>query len=30
VVGFILIWTALAVYAIDGLWRSRKLLSREP
>ena len=30
VVGFILIWTALAVYAIDGMWRSRKLLSREP
>jgi chloramphenicol-sensitive protein RarD len=25
VVGFILIWTALAVYAIDGMWRSRKL-----
>jgi chloramphenicol-sensitive protein RarD len=25
VVGFILIWTALAVYAADGLWRSRKL-----
>jgi chloramphenicol-sensitive protein RarD len=25
VVGFILIWTALAIYAIDGVWRSRKL-----
>ena len=24
VVGFILIWTALALYAADGLWRSRK------
>ena len=27
VVGFILIWTALAVYAIDGMWRSRKLIT---
>ena len=25
VLGFILIWTALAIYAIDGVWRSRKL-----
>jgi chloramphenicol-sensitive protein RarD len=25
VVGFILIWTALAIYAADGLWRSRKI-----
>ena len=24
-VGFALIWTALAIYAIDGLWRSRKV-----
>ena len=24
VVGFVLIWTALAIYAADGLWRSRK------
>ncbi|HKE93832.1 MAG TPA: EamA family transporter RarD [Povalibacter sp.] len=24
VIGFSLIWTALAIYAIDGLWRSRK------
>lgn len=23
-IGFVLIWTALAVYAADGLWRSRK------
>jgi chloramphenicol-sensitive protein RarD len=23
-VGFVLIWAALAVYAADGLWRSRK------
>jgi chloramphenicol-sensitive protein RarD len=28
VVGFILIWTALAVYAIDGMWRSRKLITK--
>lgn len=25
VLGFVLIWTALAIYATDGLWRSRKL-----
>ena len=25
VVGFVLIWTALAMYAVDGVWRSRKL-----
>jgi chloramphenicol-sensitive protein RarD len=25
VVGFAMIWLALAIYAIDGLWRSRKL-----
>ncbi len=25
-VGFVFIWTALAVYAADGLWRSRKQL----
>jgi chloramphenicol-sensitive protein RarD len=24
-IGFSLIWTALAIYAIDGLWRSRKV-----
>jgi chloramphenicol-sensitive protein RarD len=24
-IGFSLIWTAIAIYAIDGLWRSRKL-----
>jgi chloramphenicol-sensitive protein RarD len=24
-VGFSLIWTALAIYAVDGVWRSRKL-----
>ena len=24
-IGFVFIWTALAVYAADGLWRSRKL-----
>jgi chloramphenicol-sensitive protein RarD len=24
-VGFSLIWTALAIYAIDGVWRSRKV-----
>jgi chloramphenicol-sensitive protein RarD len=24
-IGFALIWTALAIYAIDGLWRSRKV-----
>lgn len=23
--GFALIWTALAIYAADGLWRARKL-----
>jgi chloramphenicol-sensitive protein RarD len=28
VLGFILIWTALAIYAIDGVWRSRKLAMR--
>ena len=28
VIGFILIWTALAVYAIDGVWRSRKLVTK--
>ena len=27
VIGFVLIWTALAVYAGDGVWRSRKALS---
>jgi chloramphenicol-sensitive protein RarD len=26
-IGFSLIWTALAVYAFDGVWRSRKLAS---
>jgi chloramphenicol-sensitive protein RarD len=26
-IGFSLIWTALAVYAIDGVWRSRRLAS---
>jgi chloramphenicol-sensitive protein RarD len=25
--GFIMIWTALLIYAADGLWRSRKSLS---
>jgi len=25
-VGFALIWTALAIYAVDGVWRSRKAL----
>ena len=25
-VGFALIWTALAIYATDGLWRSRKMI----
>jgi chloramphenicol-sensitive protein RarD len=25
VLGFVMIWTALAIYAIDGLWRSRQL-----
>lgn len=25
VAGFVMIWTALAIYAIDGLWRARKL-----
>ena len=25
VLGFVMIWTALAIYAGDGLWRSRKL-----
>jgi chloramphenicol-sensitive protein RarD len=24
-VGFVLIWAALAVYAADGLWRSRRM-----
>jgi chloramphenicol-sensitive protein RarD len=28
VIGFVLIWTALAMYAIDGMWRSRKLLTK--
>jgi chloramphenicol-sensitive protein RarD len=27
VAGFVLIWTALALYAADGLWRSRKLMT---
>ena len=27
VLGFVLIWTALAIYAADGVWRSRKVLS---
>ena len=27
VAGFVLIWTALALYAGDGLWRSRKLVT---
>jgi chloramphenicol-sensitive protein RarD len=27
VAGFVLIWTALAIYAADGLWRSRKTAS---
>ena len=27
VAGFVLIWTALALYAADGLWRSRKLVT---
>ena len=27
VAGFVLIWTALALYAADGLWRTRKLVS---
>jgi chloramphenicol-sensitive protein RarD len=26
VAGFLLIWTALALYAADGLWRNRKLV----
>jgi chloramphenicol-sensitive protein RarD len=25
VAGFVLIWTALALYAADGLWRARKM-----
>lgn len=25
VLGFLLIWTALAIYALDGVWRSRRL-----
>jgi len=25
IIGFALIWTALAIYAVDGLWRSRKV-----
>jgi chloramphenicol-sensitive protein RarD len=25
VIGFVMIWTALAIYATDGLWRTRKL-----
>lgn len=28
VLGFAFIWTALGVYAVDGAWRSRKLLGR--
>jgi chloramphenicol-sensitive protein RarD len=28
VVGFAMIWTALAIYAADGMWRARKLASR--
>ncbi len=27
VAGFVLIWTALALYAADGLWRARKTAS---
>ncbi len=27
VLGFVLIWTALAIYAGDGVWRSRKLVA---
>jgi chloramphenicol-sensitive protein RarD len=26
-IGFLLIWTALAIYAADGVWRSRKIAS---
>jgi chloramphenicol-sensitive protein RarD len=29
-IGFSLIWTALAIYAIDGVWRSRKLAALQP
>jgi len=25
VAGFVLIWTALALYAGDGIWRARKM-----
>jgi chloramphenicol-sensitive protein RarD len=28
-VGFSLIWTALAIYAVDGVWRSRKIAALE-
>lgn len=28
VTGFVMIWTALAIYAADGIWRSRKTLGR--
>jgi chloramphenicol-sensitive protein RarD len=27
VAGFVLIWTALAIYAADGVWRSRKVVA---
>jgi chloramphenicol-sensitive protein RarD len=30
VVGFSLIWIALAVYAVDGLWRARRSFARSP
>jgi chloramphenicol-sensitive protein RarD len=30
VVGFSLIWIALAIYAVDGLWRSRRPIAKNP
>ncbi len=27
VAGFVLIWTALAIYAVDGVWRNRKVVA---
>jgi chloramphenicol-sensitive protein RarD len=30
VVGFSLIWIALAIYAVDGLWRARRSLAKSP
>jgi chloramphenicol-sensitive protein RarD len=30
IIGFAIIWSALAIYAADSLWRSRKLTNLQP